>query len=89
MITGTVNNGTTHKPAARDDVVLIRLGQGMEEAARTRTDANGHFSFHLPDSRPYLIRAIHQGVTYHRMAPPGTTSIELQVFDASRKGSGQ
>lgn len=87
-ITGTVNNGTTHKPAARDDVVLVRLGQGMEEAARTRTDANGHFSFQLPDSRPYLLRAIHQGVTYHRMAPPGTTSIELQVFDASRNIEG-
>lgn len=28
---------TTRKPAARDDVVLIRLGQGMKEAARTRT----------------------------------------------------
>jgi hypothetical protein len=70
MITRTVNNGTTHKPAARDEVVLIRLGQGMEEAARTRADANGHFSFHLTDARPHLIRAVHQGVTYQRMAPP-------------------
>ncbi len=49
-ITGTVNNGTTGKAASRDDVVLIRLGQGMEEAARTRTDASGHFRFHPPDA---------------------------------------
>jgi hypothetical protein len=49
-ITGTVNNGSKRKPAARDDVVLIRLGQGMEEAARTTIDANGHCSFHLPDA---------------------------------------
>jgi hypothetical protein len=35
-----------------------------------------------------LFRAIHQGVTYHRMARPGTTSAELQVFDASRNIEG-
>ncbi len=75
-LTGTLKNGTTGKPAAGDDVILIKLGQGMEEAARTKTDASGHFSFNLPDAGPHLIRAIHQGVTYHRMAPPGTTSVE-------------
>jgi hypothetical protein len=87
-ITGTVNNGTTGRPAAGDDVILITLGQGMDETARTRTDASGHFSFQLPDTGPHLIRAIHQGVTYHRMAPPGTNSVELQVFDASRNVAG-
>lgn len=51
-LTGAVNNGTTGKPAAGDDVVLIKLGQGMEEAALTKTDANGHFSFKLPDAGP-------------------------------------
>ena len=29
-ITGTVTNQTTHKVAAGDDVVLIRLAQGMK-----------------------------------------------------------
>ena len=46
-LTGTVKNGTTSKPAAGDDVVLIKLGQGMEEAGRTKTDAKGNFSFQL------------------------------------------
>ena len=87
-ITGTVINGTTHKPAVRDEVVLIKLGEGMEEAARIRTDARGHFSFQLPDAGPHLIRAIHQGVTYHRMAPTGTNSVDLQVFDVSRNVAG-
>ena len=64
-------------------MVLISLGQGMEEVAHTRTDASGRFSFQLPDSGPHLVRAIHQGVTYHRMAPPGTNSIEVEVFDVS------
>ena len=42
-ITGTVTNKTTNKPAAGDDVVLIRLQQGMQEAAHTKTDAKGQF----------------------------------------------
>jgi hypothetical protein len=87
-LTGTVTNGTTKKAAAGDEVVLIKLGQGMEEAGRTRTDAKGAFSFKLDDSGPHLIRAIHQGVTYHRMAPPGSTSIEMQVFDVGKKTEG-
>jgi hypothetical protein len=85
-ITGTVKNGTTNKPAAGDEVVLLSLGQGMEEAGRTKTDAKGNFSLKLDNaSRPHLVRAIHQGVTYHRMAPPGTTSVEVQVYDVSKK----
>ncbi len=87
-LSGTLKNGTTNKPAGGDDVVLIKLGEGMEEAARTKADAGGHFSFKLPDAGPHLIRAIHQGVTYHRMAPPGTDSVELQVFDVSKKIEG-
>ena len=60
----------------------------MEEAARTKTDASGHFSFNLPDAGPHLIRAIHQDVTYHRMAPPGTTSVELEIYDVAKKVDG-
>jgi len=87
-LTGTVTNGTTKKPASGDDVVLIKLGQGMEEAARTKSDAQGKFTFKLDDSGPHLLRAIHQDVTYHKMAPPGTTSIDLQVFDVSKNLAG-
>ena len=43
-LTGTVKNGTTNKPAAGDDVVLLSLAQGMEESGRTQTDAKGNFS---------------------------------------------
>jgi len=87
-LTGTVKNGTTGKPAAGDDVVLIKLGNGMEEAARTKADSKGNFSFNLDDQGPHLIRAIHQGVTYHRMAPPGTTSVEVEVNDVAKKLDG-
>ena len=88
-LTGTVKNGTTNKPAAGDDVVLIKLAQGMEEAARTKADSKGNFSFKLDDpNTPHLIRAIHQDVTYHRMAPPGTTSVEVEVFDVAKTVEG-
>jgi hypothetical protein len=88
-LTGTVKNATTGKPAAGDDVVLLKLGQGMEEAGRTKTDAKGQFSFKFDDAQsPHLVRAIHQDVTYHRMAPPGTTSVELEVYDVGKKIEG-
>ena len=57
----------------------------MEEAGRTKADSKGNFSFKLNDQGPHLVRAIHQGVTYHRMAPPGTTSVEVEVFDVAKK----
>ncbi len=88
-LTGAVTNGTTKKPAAGDDVVLLSLGQGMQESGRTQTDAKGNFSVKLDDAAsPHLVRVIHQGVTYHRMAPPGTTSVEVQVYDVSKKVEG-
>jgi hypothetical protein len=88
-LTGTVRNATTGKPAAGDEVILLKLGKGMEEGGRTKADASGKFSFKLDDAQsPHLIRAIHQDVTYHRMAPPGITSVELEVYDVGKKIDG-
>jgi hypothetical protein len=88
-LTGTVKNSTTGKPSAGDEVVVFKLGQGMEESGRTKTDAKGQFSFKLDDAQaPHLVRAIHQDVTYHRMAPPGTTSVAVEVYDVAKKVDG-
>jgi hypothetical protein len=88
-LTGTIKNGTTGKPSVGDDVVLIKFGQGMEEAARTKTDANGKYTFQLPDDGgPHLVRDIHQGVTYNQMATPSTTTLDLEVYDVAKKVSG-
>jgi hypothetical protein len=88
-LNGSVKNGTTGKPSAGDEVVLIKLAQGMEESARTKTDALGKFSLPVEDDgQPHLVRVIHQDVTYHRMAPPGTTSVEMEVYDVSKKVAG-
>jgi len=88
-LTGTVRNSTTGKPAAGDEVVLLSLGQGMEEAGRTKSDAKGNFTFKLDNAQgPHLVRVIHQEVTYHRLAPPGTTSVAVEVYDVSKKVEG-
>jgi len=88
-LTGTVTNGTTNKPSAGDEIVLIKLGAGMEEVAHAKTDAQGKFNFNFDDANsPHLVRAIHQGVTYHQMAPPGTNSVSVQVYDVAKKVDG-
>lgn len=85
-LTGTVTNGTSGKLAVGDEIILINLSNGMEVAAKTKADSSGKFSFKLSDGGgPHLIRAVHQGVTYHQMAPPGTNSVEVQVYDVARK----
>ncbi len=84
-LTGNVHNGTTNKPSVGDEVILIKLGQGMEEAAHTKSDAQGGFTLKLDDNGPHLIRVVHQGVSYHQMAPPGSTTVEVEVFDVSKK----
>jgi hypothetical protein len=88
-LTGTAKNVTAGAPASGDEVVLLSLGQGMEEAGRTHTDSKGNFSFKLDNAQtPHLVRVIHEGVTYHRMAPPGTTSVNVEVFDVGKKIEG-
>ena len=88
-VKGTVTNGTTNKPSAGDEVILIKLAAGMEEVGHAKTDALGKFSFTFADDNsPHLVRAIHQGVTYHQPAPPGTNSVDVDVYDVNKKVSG-
>jgi hypothetical protein len=43
-ITGVAHNQTRNRPAAGDEVILLRLDQGMQEEARTMTDSQGSFT---------------------------------------------
>jgi hypothetical protein len=86
---GTITNGTTSKPSARDEVILIKLAAGMEEIGHAKTDAQGKFTFTFADTdSPHLVRAIHQGVMYHQPAPAGTNSVDVTVYDVSAKVNG-
>jgi hypothetical protein len=87
-ITGVVTNKTTNKPAVGDDVVLIRLQQGMQEATRTKTDSHGHFTLDVPDQGVHLVRVTHDKANYFRPAPPGTQSVEVEVYNAAAKVKG-
>ena len=88
-LSGTVTNGSTNKPAAGDEVILINLTTTMEIAANTKADSSGKFRFKLTGGAgPHLIRAVHQGVTYHQIAPPGVSSVEVNVYDVATKVSG-
>jgi len=88
-LTGTVTNGTTGKPASGDQVLLIDFSSGMNVAATTKADSAGKFSFPLTGApAPHLIRAIHQGVTYHQLAPPGVNTAGVNVYDVAPKVTG-
>ena len=90
-LTGTVTNGTTSKPSAGDEVILIKLAAGMEESAHAKTNAQGKFTLSLSgddENAPHLVRVVHQGVTYHQPAPPGTKSVDVQIYDAAKKVQG-
>jgi len=83
-IRGVVHNGTTNKPSAGDEITLKKIGNGMEEVGKTKSNAKGEFSFTVPDGRqPYLLWVAHQEVTYTKVAMPGSGAIAVQVFNAS------
>ena len=88
-VTGTVRNGTTNKPAANVEMILIQLQGGMQPVANTKTDADGHFKFDNPmlGTAPMLLRAIYRGVTYHEPVPPGKSTADVQVFEPTDKPS--
>lgn len=81
-VNGTVRNRTTGKPAAGDEIILLRLQNGMEEEARSRADATGAFSLPLLSAdTPHIVRAIHQLVNYDQTVS-GKGPLEIAVFDA-------
>ena len=88
-VTGTITNGTTGKPAAGVDVILIQLQGTMKPIATTKTDAEGRYSFDNPalGAGPMLIRAVYRGVNYHEPATPGKTTVDVQVFEPTDKAS--
>ncbi|HVM92458.1 MAG TPA: carboxypeptidase-like regulatory domain-containing protein [Terriglobales bacterium] len=89
-LSGTVTNATTNKPAAGDAIELINISNGMDVAATAKADSAGKFSFSIKDGAqgPHLVRATHQGVTYFQFAPPGTSNVDLKVYDVAKKVDG-
>ncbi len=88
-VTGTVRNGTTGKPAAGVEMILIQLQGGMQPVANTKTDADGHYRFDHPGlgAGPMLIRGVYRGVNYHEPATPDKTTVDMQVYEPTDKPS--
>ncbi len=83
-VTGIVHNGTNgDKPAPGVDVLLIQLQGGMQTVASTKTDSDGRYHFDNPaiGGGPMLIRAVYRGVFFHQPLTPGTTSVDVTVFE--------
>jgi hypothetical protein len=81
---GVVQNSTINKPSAGDEVTLKKIGNGMEDVAKTKTNAKGEFTFNVPPAQqPYLIWVQHQGVTYTQAGLPGGVPVAVRVFDAA------
>jgi hypothetical protein len=83
---GTVKNGTTGQPAAGIEVILIQLQGGMQPVANSKSDAQGEFTFDNPGlgAQPMLIRAVYHGVNFHQPVPPGTSSVQVEIFESSK-----
>ncbi len=88
IVTGTVTDKTTGKPAAGDQVVLLSLTQGMQKVASTKTNAKGHYSINVPDKQMHLIRVDHQKASYYQQVPPGSKHVNVTVYDVAAKVPG-
>lgn len=84
-VRGTVTNGTTGKPAAGVEVILIQLQGGMQPVANSKSDANGEFTFDNPGlgAQPMLLRAVYRGVNFHQPVPPGSSNVQVNIFESS------
>src|SRR5690349_345531 len=83
-VTGVVHNGTnSNKIAPGVDVLLIQLQGGMSVVASTKTDADGRFHFDNPGigQGPMLIRAVYRGVFFHQPLTPGTSNVDVTVYE--------
>ena len=87
-INGTVTNKTSGKVSAGDKVTLLSLTAALEELQTTKTDASGHFKVTTPSEAPYLIKVEHQKGAYFKNVPPGTTQVEITVYDVAAKVEG-
>lgn len=82
-VTGTVRNGTTNKPVAGAEVILMQLQGGMEPVATAKTDSTGHFSItnDALGGSPMLLRVPYKGVLYHQPIPPGATTADVEIYE--------
>lgn len=85
-VSGTVKNGTTNKPVAGAEVILLQLQGGMQPVANAKTDAAGRFTItsNSLGAAPMLLRVPYKGVLYHQPVPPNTPTADVEVYEPTR-----
>jgi hypothetical protein len=85
-VRGTVMNGTTGKAAAGIELILIQLQGGMQEVAHSKSGAQGEFAFDHPGlgAQPMLVRAVYHGINFNHAVPPGSTTVQVDIYEPSR-----
>ena len=87
-ITGTVTDRTTGKPSSGDTVAVINTAQSMDELTKVTSDAQGHFKGTAPDGGQILLHVTHHGAEYFKSVPPGTSSVDIDVYDSASRIDG-
>ena len=85
-VRGTVKNGTTGQVAAGVELTLVAPMGGMQEVAHAKSGAQGEFTFDHPNlgTQPMLVRATYHGIHFNAMAPPGTSTLQVDIFEQSK-----
>ena len=83
---GTVTNGTTGKPATGVQLILLQLQGGMQPVANAKSDSQGQFTIENAGigAQPMLLRAVYSDINFHQPVPPGTSQVNISVYDVSR-----
>lgn len=87
-VTGTVTDKTTGKPSTGDTVAVINTAKSMDEISKTTTDSTGNFHVDFPDGGQILLHVTHSGAEYFKSVPPGTASVDIDVYDSAAKIDG-
>jgi Carboxypeptidase regulatory-like domain len=82
---GSVRNGTTGRPVAGAEVVLMELQQGMTPVGKTKTNAQGQFRFanHALGNEPMLLEVSYRGVPYYQSIAPSDLTAAIVVYDTT------
>jgi hypothetical protein len=85
-VRGTVKNGTTGQPAAGVELTLVQPMGGMQELAHVKSGAQGEFTFEHPNlgAQPMLVRASYRGVNFNSAVPPGSSTVQVDIFEPSK-----
>jgi hypothetical protein len=84
-VRGTVKNGTTGQPAAGVELTLVQPMGGMQELAHAKSGPQGEFTFDNPNvgAQPVLVRASYHGVNFNSPVSPGSSTVQVDIFEPS------